>query len=198
MQKQFDSISEFIKCKDKCIFCNEKLSACLTNFSGIRKNGLPVLNIQIKNKIIKFNFNQTTALYDIKANCVINTENNEISFTTIDSFNDYVNRTTELAFESIYPHIELYCPNKKCKYGYYLSSAPFSILYPKTLYPTRIYMEVFQTDYNFIENDWTREELCIYSLDNEYAIPIKSSMIDFNLSKPEQILNRVSMLINFN
>jgi hypothetical protein len=195
-----------MKIKDRCIFCNKKLIACLTGFSGVKKDGSPILNVQIKDKIIKFKLSQTTASYDVKVNCSINTEDNEISFSSVRNPETTAmdQLFAEQAFDSFLPHIELYCPNKKCKYEYYLSSMPFAFskdlqkIYPRRLFPLKMGMEAFHTKTLFIENDWTREELYIYSLDNENAKPIKSHMIDFTLSKPEQILNRVSMLVNFN
>jgi hypothetical protein len=205
VQKQFSNIWGLIGSKDKCVFCQGVLSARLTNFLGIKKNGSPIINVQIKSKITPFHFAHTTASYDIQMECSLNADNNEVSFVPVSTSSTPTidQLVAEQAFEELCPHIELYCSNKNCSYGYYLSSSIFTLDYacgvgPKRLMPIKLYMEAFQTPSLFIQNDLIREELNIYVLDNESAKPIKSSMIDFETTSPDQALARVSMLVNFN
>jgi|ERR1035437_1143688 hypothetical protein len=204
LQKEFDSIMEFINVKKKCIFCNSTLRACLTNYVGRKRSNLPIIKSHIVAGKFRFNITHTTENYDIKANYIVDEWTNRVIITVAeDSETPSIDQhTAKSALDDLSPYIELYCSNKLCKHQYYLASYQLNIdflPYDGDLWIVvnpKLYVESFKTKTLLIQNDWIREETNIYSLDNEDVKPIKFPMIDFE-SLGNNLIQRVQTIAVF-
>ena len=157
MKVQFNNIKEFIKVRDQCVFCGKSLQACLTNYSGIHRNGYPILNTPINSDIITFKFNKTTANFDIKTTGILNIVSNNLQFDVYKSQTPMLDKlVAKNAFEQTYPLIQLYCTNKRCHSDYYISSAVLKID-EWTIYSPKVHLEGFKTLSSIIQNDWITE-----------------------------------------
>lgn len=204
MQKHFDNILEFTKLKDKCLFCGSALRAELSNFIGIRRKGLPLLNSPVQDGKIHFNIKHTTESYDISADGVIDIQNNVLFFfmpeeADTPNLDQHVARQ---AFDDLKPYVDLFCPNKKCKYQYHISSYILDVKRHATLNawnigPIKLFLEGFHSGNLNVQNDWRKEETNIYSLLNEDAEPIKVPIIDFEEMGKERLLTRISTIVTF-
>lgn len=206
MQKKFVSILDFTKLKEKCLFCQGPLQACLTNFLGVRKGGLPDLNVSlVNNGRFSFGLRRTTESYDVQATATIDIVNNKLVFTLArDSEMPYLDQqVVKQAFIEMKPYVELHCVNKGCKYGYSLTSYYVHDLTKEagttawSIPPLRLFLESFVAGKSVVRNDWIIETTNIYSLHNENAEPIKTSFMDFEAMGKDKLLNRVSTLITF-
>jgi len=203
LKKSFDNILEFTKLKEKCLFCRGPLRACLTNFIGYRKNGLPILNEPIENGRFVFFINHTTQNYDVQADVVIDAVNNKLILTLPEgSLTEELDQYVAIqAFDDLRPHIELSCINKFCKNQYYLSTSIFrigNIFNNKWIIsPPKLFLESFRTNSLLVQNDWLREETNIYFIANEDAEPIKVSLMDFEEMGSEKLLTRIQTYVVF-
>jgi hypothetical protein len=206
LQKQFDSILDFTKLKSTCIFCQQSLRASLTNFVGLRKNGLPVLNVPLAGRRIRFRIKHTTESYDIEADATLDIVSNVVVFTLAQgSEMPYLDqRVASQAFIELKPYFDLHCSNKKCKNGYSLSTyymlgltkhsntaSSWSIPTPK------LFLENFVTNKYVVQNDWTKETTTIYSRDNENMEPIRVPFMNFEEMGGDKLLNRIPTLVTF-
>lgn len=202
----FQNIKEFIGVKDSCVFCHTKLKVVLTNFIK-EPNGIPVLKAKIVDEHINFNIKHTTETYQIDADADIDIATNALEFKLISPVNleqyalDYM--VAKTAFENLKPHVELYCPNKKCKMKYHLCSNIFTMigagrhLGSFTIKPLSLYMESFVVDKLWVQNDWTNSSTNIYSIANSNADPIRTSIIDLESMNKEKIITRIKTLVTF-
>lgn len=201
MQKIFDNILSFAHLKEKCLFCETSLRPYLTNFTGLRKDSLPVLNEYIDGAQFSFPLSHTTETYDIAADITLNVVQNKLMITvpndTLTALLDqYV---AKQALDDLRPYIDVACYNKHCKYEYYLSSSVLKITNDNKsagyngweIAPLGLIYESFQTDNLLIKNDWMKEETHIYSLNNEVE-PLKiMPLIDFTELGAEKLLTRI-------
>ena len=204
MQKSFDSILDFTKLKEKCLFCKGPLRARLTNFLGIRRNGYPVIHAIMNKSQFCFSIDHTNENFTIKANCTIDATTNKliinVAGTNTGAIDQHVARDV---LSELNPYIELYCPYKLCKNQYYLASYKLDIKFREelgswywTILEPKLFLESFKTKSLLVQNDWMREETNIYSISNEDAEPIKTSLIDFE-GLGTNLLNRVQTIATF-
>lgn len=205
MQKNFDNILDFTKLKDKCIFCRQPLKACLTNFIGLRKGGLPTLNAAITSGRFNFEIKHTTESYDISAIGTVDIRTNTLVFTLPQNsdmpfLDQHVARQ---AFIDLKPYIDLHCTNKKCKQNYSLASYyiheinKLSGSSAWSIGSLKLFLESFVTNKLVVQNDWFKENTSIYSLINEDADPIKTPFMDFEAMGKDKLLTRVQTLVTF-
>jgi hypothetical protein len=201
----FQNIKEFIGVKDTCVFCRSKLKVVLTNFIK-EPNGIPVLKAKVANEQFNFNIKHTTESYQIEADATIDIITNALQFKLISPIDleqyalDYM--VAKTAFENLKPHIELYCPNKKCKLKYHICSNIFAMYAGDKvgtfiIKPLSLYMESFVVDKLWVQNDWTNNSTNIYSIDKANADPIRTSFIDLESMSKEKILTRIKTLVTF-
>lgn len=186
------------------MFCQSTLRACLTNFIGLKKNGLPVLNATIDVHRFGFEINHTTQSYDIKANGMIDIVSNRLVLTVPpDSPTPSIDQqVARQAFVDLKPHFELHCPNKRCKNRYSLTSYMLDIekipgFIAWSISPLKLFLESFRTNRYVVQNDWIKEDTNIYILNNEDADPIKTPFMDFEAMGKDKLLTRISTLVTF-
>lgn len=204
MQKTFNSISDFIKLKDKCLFCEAPLRPRLCNFIGTHIDGLLILNEIIDSPRFKFEIRHTTQNYDIKANVTIDIITNKLVFTLPPNSNTpYLDQfVAKRAFIELDPHIGLYCSNKKCKNSYALLSCFLQIeKVPATvswdISPLKLFIESFKTSRYVVENDWMKKETNIYIYNNVSIAPIKTPFINFETINKDKLINRIQTIVTF-
>ena len=199
MHKKFDSISDFTKIKEQCLFCGRTLRTTFTNFIGINKYGIPILNSSLKDDFFKFNFKHTTENYSIEADITIDAKTNILSISEMSDFDSHV--FVRQALEDLMPCVSLYCPNVKCKFKYAISSDVLKFdLYGTTSYkilPNNIYIEVFRTNKFLVLNDWKSNITEIYSIDNQHAAPIRVPFIDFSTMDKDKLLTRIQTFVTY-
>ncbi len=182
------------------------MQVSLTNFIGFRDKSIPILNERFDNGRFSFNINHTTESYDISARAVIDTTANILVLKLSDKsvtehLDEYV---AKQALDDLKPYIELYCPNKKCKYEYYLASYILKINHTFILKdpcwliePPSLFLESFNTHSVVVQNDWIKGETNIYSIAHEDAKPIKVPIIDFEGMGKDKLLTRISTYVTF-
>ena len=205
MQKKFDTILDFTKLRDKCLFCETPLRAALANYINPRENSLPVLDVTINSGRFAFQIKHTTQSYDIKADGVIDIRTNAMVFTLpVDADMPFLDQhVAKQAFVDLKPHIELSCPNSKCKNEYSLSSHFLTAVRLQKVNawmispPIRLFLETFRAGNLVVQNDWIVERTNIYSRLNEDADPIKVPFMDFEAMGKTKLLTRVQTLVTF-
>lgn len=215
---KYANIQDFSTIKEKCIFCETKMRVHLSNFLGLRPSGMPLFNSPIKNGKITFDIDRTTDSGSLQATGVIDILTNDVSITAstdmdLSEIADRARRElyefgeqhfAALAFNQMSPHIELYCPNKKCKLQYTLSS---DIIVCRrdhserkwTIDPFILFQETFATSTLWVQNDYFYNRTNIYPLENSnFATePIKVPLMDFNSMDKDKLLTRVKTLVVF-
>ncbi|HEY5267591.1 MAG TPA: hypothetical protein VII94_00450 [Candidatus Saccharimonadales bacterium] len=199
MQKKFDCIYDFTKIREQCLFCDRTLRATLTNFIGIKKNGIPILNSPLKDGYFKLHVKHTTENYSVEANVTIDTKTNVLSLSEESDFDSHV--LVRQALEDLMPYVSLYCPNRQCKYKYAISSdiLKFDLYgtYSYHILPNNVYIEVFRTNKLLVLNDWIYASTEICSIINEDALPIRIPFLDFISMDKDKLLNRIQTFVIF-
>ena len=199
------TIKDFLSVKGRCIFCQTALRKVLTNFIGIGKDGIPVLNTQIENDIINFNVDWTTDYYSIAAKGQLDINTNVLTFTSDKEDATFLVADVRPldAFSKMKPHMELYCPNKKCKMKYTISSDVFVFTNSNSpgsswkINTPSVWMETFIIGNLWVQNDWVYSKTNIYSRNNPDANPITVDLIDFESMSKEKLLTRIKTLVTF-
>lgn len=199
----FSNIKEFMAVKENCPFCKTKLKIMLTNFvKGPDK--IPILKAKLENDFFRFKIQHTSHTLQMSANVDLDTINNSLTFY-LDSEDpatlDWMIAKT--VFENMKPYVELYCPSRKCKMKYYLSSSIItsSLMEGSTNYfiikPVSLFMEAFVHNNLWVQNDWENHSINIYSINNYNSNPIKGPLLDLEAIGKEKILNKVRTLVIF-
>jgi hypothetical protein len=192
------------------------MRAILSNFLGLRNTGMPLLNCPIKNDKIHFTVNHTTDNMDVKATGTIDITDNSLVLNGTTSEHDRIlliedegrrhlflygeRYFAQQAFESLSPHIELSCSNKKCKFNYYLSGDIIQChLDPLgwRVKPFLLFQETFSTETLWVQNNWIYNETYIYPLDKHNAEPLKVPLMDFEAMDKQKLLTRIATLVVF-
>lgn len=205
MQKTFNFIDDFVKVKERCFFCQTPLRVILTNFIGVHKDGIPIINSHLNGNQFRFDISQTSATFEVKAKVVIDIETSALIFenvnfrTSTPALDQYV---VKQVFEDLKPHVELYCSNKKCKTKYHLCSDVFKLARLSSVdawmvKPFKLFLESFRSDNLNVQNDWLRKVTNIYSLKNTEADPIVVPIIDFEDMGKDKLLTRIKTIAVF-
>jgi hypothetical protein len=191
----FNTIEDFIKIRDNCIFCNQKLDAILTTYSSIgppSNHGAILANINSKLVDDKFNFRikytsisqnvDTKGWIDIKNNCHIDESSDEILSL----------------FADMMPHIDLQC--NKCKMNYYLSGASLRFDNPPLVNPFILFAEGFNIGNLIILNTWNTQTN-IYNKNNLTLLTkspgIQLPFIPFDSINKDVLINKVQTYATF-
>lgn len=200
MSDLYPSITEFIKYKEKCFFCDSKLKCRLTNFIGV-SNDLPIINAPITANTISFPVDCTTASFDLKAEGKIDIRTNALVFLLKEqatpSIDDMLAKNTFLGFK---PHIQLYCANKQCKHDYTVASDTFrtgKIKHGYLILPFKLYYESFVTGSLWVQNNYLQNKTYIHTRNNPDANPITSTLLNFEKMGKNKLLMRVKTLVVF-
>lgn len=188
----------------------------LTSYLGVRTGGLPLLKSPIENGKIIFNIDKVTSNDVIKASGEIDIVSNKMiidPFSRMDKseldpsrqhlFNYAEEYFARQAFEEQAPHIEIYCPNKKCKLQYSLhgdimKSDRDHQLDAWHVRPFLLFQETFVVDGLFVQNDWIHNQTNIYASNANFnAEPIKNALIDFKSMSKNKLFNRIKTLVTF-
>lgn len=194
MPTKFSFIEEFIAIKSDCIFCNSKLEPIFTNFCGTSSPAIPILKISLKDSYYSFNFRYNSYSANIDTKVIINTRDNTIKFSAHPSEHSNIID----ALESLSPHVELQCCNKKCKMNYYLCTSILRISGNSYIRPFRLEYECFNLLKFWIKNDFASLLTDIYIKNSNYSHkPIQVPLIHFDSLEPDKLKNRILTLVNF-
>lgn len=202
---KFDIITDFVKCKEFCVFCNTPLKAVITNYVGVSGHGIPVINAPLKNDRFEFNIKHTTPNFDAKADVTILIDQNTLFFDnfTNGEFPSIDEHLIRSVFESYGPHFELFCPSRKCGMGYYISSLPIRLTKIHTvagmwnIAPFGMFNESVKIGSYIVSNNWAKKQSLIYSRKNIEASPITVPMVDFTTTTKEKLITRIKILVTF-
>lgn len=215
MEESFEYISDFIKCRELCIFCKTPLRPTVTNFIGTDGNGSAIICANLEDGKFSFSFEHIGSSYQLESNVVIYPDKNTLEFSFVPntsaiipnidllpmSFTDeYVIRQN---IDNVKPYIELVCINEKCNMGYHLCSDSFKLTKigaAKSIWhiaPLKLFLESFKTKTLIVQNDWLEKTTRIYSSKNEDADPIKYPLIKFEDMDKDKLLNRIQLLVTF-
>jgi hypothetical protein len=197
----YPNVVEFSKCKQACFFCDSKLKCRLTNFIGL-SNDLPIINAHPDGDVISFDINHITPSYQIKADVTLDIKTNILTFmlkseSETPGLDAAVVRS---AFSEMRPHIQLYCSSRKCRYQYTVASDIIRYMVAKSgwvIAPLDLYYESFVTGNLWVQNDYTKQKVNIYSRFRVDAEPITNKLMDFQAMGKEKVLNRIKTLVVF-
>jgi hypothetical protein len=195
-QTKFRFIEEFASIRDNCLFCNTKLEFVFTNTFGISKPSIPLIKAKRKDNEFVFDLKYTSAFSNINTKVTVNTQTNKIHFNP-------AAQGAVAALESLSPHVELQCPNRKCKMNYYLSSGNFTVgvNYNDLGYeinPFRLEWECFNVSKFWVKNDYPHKTTDIFSTVDDYNHkPIIMPMLDFQVIDSDKIENKILTIVNF-
>jgi hypothetical protein len=199
MKRYFENIEDFINAKDRCIFCQSPLKPVLTNFTGHEK-GIPIISSALRNNNFVFRIKHDSPSMNIHAVGTINIRSNDIDFCLVPNhpFGTFamLHQTVE-AFEGLSPHVELRCSNKKCKKNYYISSSIFKVISERKIRSFLLYMECFNMDNLWVQNDWISNHTYIYSENNVDAEPLKIPFINFESMDSCKLMSRIKTIVTF-
>lgn len=209
MRGPFTSIKDFINIQEECVFCNRKLKCVLSSFnSGPRS--LPIFNYYIKDDKFQFDFKHTNATWQVNAQISIDTKYNQMTLHLIEPLQHELSTESvdhliaQKVFEDIYPYVEIYCPNRKCKMKYTLYSDLFKFdrlddnIFTFKIKPFFLYMETFEIDNLWIQNDWLVHSLNIYSKNKTGVLPIQySEVLNLKEMGKDKIITRIKTLVTY-
>lgn len=201
----FSNIEDFININKKCLFCDSNLEVILTNLIGYKNNGASIISSYLDGDHFKFklpNNNSSAAITNGK----INIKTNLLTFDIPCNITNLENELLFLKnyFSKLYPHLEIYCPNKKCscKYSYYLCSDTFKFdtkIYNNSFVINKIslFMESFRYNNFWIQNNFFNKKTNIFMKNNPDANPVEVDFIDFTNIHKNKFLNKIKSIILF-
>jgi hypothetical protein len=206
IEKKHRTIEDFIKIKDKCIFCQQFLTPILTNLFGHQIPNIPDIVSCLYNDQFQFRIKYDAFYYSFDANITIDIKDNRfISYYINASANCLDNYVTN-AFLSMKPYIELVCENKECRMGYYLQSSFV------TMDDNRTIKQITLLSENFILDKWlvsNYSDYYKYSNINHYTwiYPrthssdpgngISCPHLDFETIPKDKLINKIRTIVNF-
>jgi len=205
MTDKFESILEFTKLKEECVFCKTPLRAHLTNFVGLNEVGLAIINAPLKDSRIDFKIEHTTPSFKINADVFIDATKNVLIFDNytngeLPAIDDHVIKQT---FEDYRPYMELYCPSKKCGLNYHLCGHYIKLkkVHPVqgmwSVQPFKLLLEGVRVKNYVIHNDWHGQKTRIYSRNNSDAKPIEIALVDFTTMDKQKLITRIQTIVTF-
>jgi hypothetical protein len=206
MKCYFDSIEDFFKIKESCVFCGGKLEIIFINFSR-SSNDVPIIKSKEKDGKFQFHMKHTTPGFELEANVEIDIRTNLVKFDLLNK----EDRSTEIldcflvqeTFENLGPHIELYCPSRSCGLNYCISSDNFrcdSVPNEPSVWKirsVRLYMESFVVDNLWVQNDWIFNSTNIYLRDNANTEPLRTKIMNLEGMGRDKIITRIKTLVTF-
>jgi hypothetical protein len=203
MSELFPNIVDFIRVRERCFFCGAKLRCRLSNFIGIRESGMPLLNSPLEEGKFIFDISRTSPSYTVEAVGTLDIHNNKLFFDMKGL--EYQTLTTDNmvakeTFIDLRPHIQLYCPKRKCPYQYTVASNIFragQIEGGWLVFPFKLYYESFVSGKLWVQNDYVSSRTNIFSIMNEEAEPIVVPLLDFNAMGKDKLLTRIKTLVVF-
>ena len=201
----FESIAEFTKLRQECVFCKTPMRVHLTNFVGLTDTGLAIINAPLKDDRFDFKIEHTTPSFKINANVFIDINTNTLIFDNftngeLPSIDEHVVKQT---FEDYRPHVELYCPSRKCGLSYHLAGRPIRLVkvHPVagmwTIQPFGLSLESARVKNYVIHNYWNNNKTFIYSRNNEEAKPIRAPLVDFTTMDKQKLITRIQTIVTF-
>lgn len=192
MTQYFDSIQEFTKFKTKCAFCNNDLKVILRDWGGI-----PIVNAKYIDDSFNFHIKYNSISSNIDCDATLNCSNNVLIFSDITAAEDY----KLYNFTAMGLHVELYCPKRVCGLKYYISTDKLELLNIQDgigkLKPIKLYMECFNLNKIWIQNNFQQSRTNIFSVNNPDADPIRMAMLDFRALDKEKLFNKIRTQVNF-
>lgn len=196
MTQYFNSIQKFTEFKTKCAFCNSDLKVVLRDFDGIN-GSIPIVNAKYVSDNFKFHIKYNSISSSIDCDVSLNCVDNTLIFSDVQASKSY----KLYNFTTIGLHVELYCPKKMCGLKYYVSSDNLELSSIMNgigkLKPVKLFMECFNLDKIWIQNDFRYSCTNIFSVNNPDAEPIKMAMLDFSAADKEKLFNKIRTQINF-
>jgi len=202
---KFESIVEFTQLRQECVFCKTPLRAHLTNFVGFNETGIAIIDAPLREGKFEFKIEHTTPSFKINANVFIDAKQNTLIFDNftngeLPAIDEHVVKQT---FEDYRPHVELYCPSRKCGLSYHLWGQ--SIRLKKThhvagiwaIQPFGLILEGARVKNYVVHNDWHNKKTFIYSRNNEEAKPIQTPLIDFTTMDKQKLITRIQTIVTF-
>lgn len=187
----FNFIEDFIKFKQFCPFCDNKLTPLLTNFN-IYSSDFSNTNGKYKNNFFNFKLRYITSNLYINCSTSLNTINNKIIF-------DQNHNNICDIFDKISPHIELYCSKRSCKFKYYIASDILKCEENNNSYfikPLKLYFECFNFEKLWIQNNFQHNEANIFINTTGLPVPLTMPILDFTMSK-DILFNKIKTRMNF-
>jgi hypothetical protein len=203
MTDLYPAIIDFLKCRESCFFCGSRLKCRLSNFIGIGDNTLPIINAPLKDSKFLFDISYTSPTFTIKAEGAIDSRTNAMIFImkSFDTGTPNLDETfVKQVFIDMKPHIQLYCPKKKCPYQYTVASNFFhagTIKHGWLILPFKMYYESFVLGNLWIQNDYANNCTNIHSRSKEQADPLIVPLQDFELMGKDKLVNRIRTLVTF-
>lgn len=205
MLDKFESIAEFTKLRQECVFCKTPLRVHLTNFIGLNDTGIAIIDAPLKDGRFEFKIEHTTPSFKINANVFIDVKVNTVIFDNftngeLPSIDEHVVAQT---FQGYRPHVELYCPSKKCGLSYHLwgQSIRLKKVHPVIgmwhVEPFGLILEGARVKNYVVHNDWHNNKTLIYSRNNEEAKPIQTTLVDFTTMDKQKLITRIQTLVTF-
>lgn len=202
---KFLKMSDFISLKKDCIFCQTPLRVNLSNYIGVKMNGLPAISAPLEDGLFKLNFKHTTPEFSIKADITMQPSTNIVIFDNFTN-GDLPNVDAYLvkkSFEEYSPLVELYCASKSCKSKYHILSEPLTMIKVAKVtkayqvLPFKLFLEGFRVKNLVVSNIQTDGKTSIHSLRNEDADPLRVDKIDFESMSKEKLFTRIQTLVTF-
>jgi hypothetical protein len=202
---KFESILEFSKLRQECVFCKTPLRVHLTNFIGFTETGMALIKAPLKDGKFEFKIEHTTPSFTINSDVFIEANKNVLIFSNftngeLPSIDEHLVKQT---FEDYRPHVELYCPSKKCGLNYHLWSQLIKLkkVHPVagmwSVEPFGLILEGARVKNYVVHNDWLKNKTYIYSRNNEEAKPIQSTLVDFTTLDKEKLITRIQTIVTF-
>jgi len=200
MIRTLGTVKDFLKTKERCIFCETLLTPMLVNaigVSGLAGRGIPKLKANLENNCFTSPLKYYGERVSFEGTVVIDVDRNTVWYrhdnTFLVSLNDVLN-----IFMDMHPHIQLSCENKKCKLNYYLTSDQFKLDHDLTIYPIGLFTECFTFDNLWVCNHYLHDYTMIYHKNNLIgAAPLVVERIDFNSFAPSKLLTRIKTISVF-
>src|SRR5471030_2208091 len=103
IEKKYETIEDFIKIKEKCIFCYQNLKPILTNLFGHQVPNIPDIVSSLYNNQFQFRIKYDAFHYDFDAQITINVRDNRFSFYYVKSSKNCLDSYITNAFVSMKP-----------------------------------------------------------------------------------------------
>jgi hypothetical protein len=212
MIKTFGTIEEFIKIKDKCIFCQNSLTTILTNQSINNFVKIAELNAYVKNNKFEFVIKYDGERLNFDAFISIDIIDNKFNYY-IKSGNYVKKDDVARIFIGMKPYIELVCENGNCDMEYYLQSdclncydSPNAI---NTIRPISLLAESFAVKDWYIYNFYHHRAMYNAYEDKQYSTtliqskydpeskPLLCPRLDFEAQPKQKLIDRIKTIVVF-